>query len=284
MALNRTSGAPLLAPEQVAELVVRPLVAESVALRTATFRQTDRSEYRIPVMSALPGGGWVDEASPIDLTDASFTSVVVRPTKVAAISVVSSEEVDDAEIDPLNALGDGLVAKLAQNLDGAWFGDLPAPAQAGLQALAAANGSEVQTVSAGSNFTSLDPFAEAASKIEQAGGQVTSFVAGPTTALSLAKIKAATGSQVPLLAPNSDAAQPTRRTIEGRPLYVSAAVPAGVVWALDGSTSFVVLRKGATLDVDRSAFFSTDQVALRLTCRVGFGYAAPSRIVRIATS
>jgi len=282
--LNRTNGASLLAPEEVADLVWKPAARQSVALATGSVRPTNRSSVRIPVVLSNPSAGWVDEGSPIPIDAGSFGHIDVAPTKVAAIVPATSEEVADAEVDVLATVGEALVQDLATKIDAAWFGALASPAQSGLAALAAAPGSEVQTVSAGSAFTNLDPFAEAAAKIETAGGQVSAFIASPTTALALAKIKAGTGSQVPLLAPGQDPAQPTRRLVEGRPLYVSTAVPNGTVWAYDGSVAHVVLREGGDLTVDRSVFFTTDQVAIRLVCRVGFGFSVPSRIVKITTS
>lgn len=284
MALNRNNASPLLSPAQVEALVVRPLAAASAAAQLSTITVTDRAEVHFPTVLADPSAAWVDEASPIPLTQPVFGNVVAAPTKIGAIVVVSSETIEDSEIDPVEATGQGLVRDLARKLDLAYFGAQAAPAPSGLAALAAASGSEVQTVSAGASFTNLDAFAEGASLIEAAGGEVTGWATNPTTALALAKIKTGAGANTPLLAPGQDAAAPTRRTLEGRSLFISAAIPNGVVWGIDASTSHLVIRREARLDVDRSSFFTTDQVALRLTARMALAFTAPSRVVKITTS
>ena len=286
MALTRTTngGASLLAVEQVAELVWKPARRASVALSTATVRTSDRASVRVPIVLSNPSTGWVDESSPLNVSDGTFGAITITPTKLAAIAIASSEEVSDGEVDVLQTLGEALVDDLATKIDTAWFGALASPAQSGLAALAAANGSEVAVVDAGASFANLDAFAEGASKIEAAGGQVSAFVASPTTALALSKIKAAVGSNVPLLAASGDPSQPTRRTLHGVPLFVSPAVANGVVWGYDSAATHVVLRQDAELTVDRSVRFTTDEVAVRLVSRVGFGFSLPGRIVRIATS
>lgn len=85
---------------------------------------------------------------------------------------------------------------------------MAAPAPSGLGAL-----SGVQTYVNASAFSNLDFAAEAISKAETVGAGVTSFVTNPATALVLAKVKRATGSNAPLLGADPTAA--TSRSVLG---------------------------------------------------------------------
>lgn len=92
-------------------------------------------------------------------------------------------------------------------------------------------------------------------------------------------MKKQTGSNEPLL--GYDASQPTRRQVLGIPLLPSAAVADGDVWAIPAAKIFVVIREDVTLDIDRSAYFSSDRVAIRATMRIGFGMPHAAAVVRL---
>jgi HK97 family phage major capsid protein len=140
----------------------------------------------------------------------------------------------------------------------------------------------VQTVAAGTAFDSLDVFAEAQSLAEQVGALVTSYVANPADALTLAKLKEGNGSNRPLL--GSDPTAPTRRLISGVPLLVSAAVPAGTIWGLPQDRVVVVIKDDAKIETDRSVFFTSDRVAVKATMRVGFGFPQRAALIKITTA
>jgi hypothetical protein len=101
------------------------------------------------------------------------------------------------------------------------------------------------------------------------GAQLTAFVTNPATALVLANMKEATGSGKPLLQP--DPTQPTRRMIFGVPLLTSPEAAVGTVWGLPAERVVTAVRRDAEVKADRSVFFTSDRVAVRATCRVGFG-------------
>ena len=97
----------------------------------------------------------------------------------------------------------------------------------------------MQAVATGTAFDSLDPFAEAQSLAENIGASVTSFVANPTDALARAVLTTGTGSKQTLLG--------GQRSINGVPLLVSAAVPAGTISGIPQDRAFVVIREDATV-------------------------------------
>ena len=59
---------------------------------------------------------------------------------------------------------------------------------------------------------------------------------------------------------------------------------AGTVWAYDTSKSWVVLREDATLEVDRSVFFTSDRVAVKAVLRAGFAHPHPQGVVKITAA
>ena len=102
----------------------------------------------------------------------------------------------------------------------------------------------------------------------------------PATAQALGQLKQATGSNVPLLSP--DPTDPLKRTILGVPVLVSSAVDANTVaWGIPKSASYLVQRRGAEVEVDRSVYFTSYAAAVRAIMRVGFGFVHEAAIVRL---
>lgn len=233
----------------VGPLLVQPVERQSLAFLTATIVRTDALDFRIPIVTADPTAAWVNEGQDIPITDPTLTEVTVTPRKVARLVVVSRELAMDSTLDAANVVGAGLARDIAIWVDAAFFGALAPPAPAGLGAV-----SGIST--AVGAFTTLDDGA------------------GPS------QIKAGTGSNSPLL--GQDATQAGERRILGVPLLVSPAVAPGTVWAYDASRVWTVLRQDVTLDVDSSRYFEFDRVAIRGTLRVGFGFAHPQSIVKVA--
>jgi HK97 family phage major capsid protein len=174
-------------------------------------------------------------------------------------------------------VGDGLARDIARRIDQAAFAGLASPAPAGLATL-----SGVQTYVNAAAFGNLDFAAQAISGAETVGATVTAFVTSPATAWALATIKTATGSNEPVL--GADATAATSRQILGVPLYVSQYVAANTLYALDASRVWLVVRDDATVEADRSVFFTSDRVAVKATMRAGFGFVHPQSVVKVTTA
>lgn len=198
-----------------------------------------------------PTTDWTPEGEEIDVSDADLDELVVTPKKLAGLTVVSNELIDDSDPSALQVVSDGLVRDLQTRLDGAYFGDSVSHGPNGIASL-----NNVQDVDAGSAFDDLDPFAEAISKAETVGSTLTALVAHPTTVLSILQLKVADTYNQPLL--GVDATSPTKRSVLGVPLYSSPACSADVVWGIPRQKAFVVLRSDPQVAVDSSAFFTSD--------------------------
>ncbi|MCP2259436.1 phage major capsid protein, HK97 family [Streptoalloteichus tenebrarius] len=252
-----------------------PLQETAVAFQVSTVVHTDAQTYRVPLVVDTPQAGWFTEGAPITETEPKLAETVVRPPKLAALTGVSLEMVNDSRPPALLMVGKGMVIDAAKKIDAAFFGSLPAPAPAGLEALTG-----VTTVSAPAAFSNLDPLAEALSRIEDHGLTTgISFVANPADALELAKLKQTKDSNAPLL--GIDPSNPTRRVIFGYPLFTSPAVTKGHVWAIPRERVTVVQRTPAELEASRHAAFNTYEALLRLVHRVGFAFTQPSAVVKI---
>lgn len=275
MTLLTSNSDGIVRPEDVGDLIVRPVSQASRAFLVSTVVQTESKDYRLPIVATDPSAAWVPEGGEIPITDADVDELIVTPKKVAGLTVVSRELAEDSSPEATQVVGDGLARDIAKKIDAAFFGNTTTNGPSGLRALAG-----VTVVDATGPVVDLDVFAEAIAESENVGGTITSFVASPVTALALSQLKTGTQLNTPLLQP--DPTQPTRRLIQGVQLQTSPYVGDDVIWAVPQAFSFVVLRSdNVTLDIDRSAFFTSDRIGVRSTLRVSWGHPHPSSIVRI---
>ena len=183
MTMTRANGAALLTPEQVAELLVQPIITESVAAQVATVVTTTASSFRVPAVQEDPSASWVAEGEEIPVSDAVLAEAVADFHKLAGLVIITNELAADSSPQAAAAIGEGLARDMARKLDEAWFGNLAAPAPKGLAGLAG-----VSTIAAGASITNTDPFVEAIAAADTVGAVLTSFVANPADALALEKM------------------------------------------------------------------------------------------------
>jgi HK97 family phage major capsid protein len=269
-----TNASSLLRPEQVSALIVEPLSKESTAFQVSTIARTTSTQYRFPVITGDPDSSWVPEGSEIPADDADVDELLVTPKKVAGLSVISNELAQDSSPEATAVIGQRLVNSLKRRVDSAWFAAATANGPNGLGSITPT------TIYGGAAYGNVDPFIEAIAAAEGVGAQVTSFVMHPDTALELATLKKATGSNESLLQP--DPAKPAGRVIAGVPLVTSPDAPNdGSVYGIPKALSFVVLRTDVVVALDSSAFFTSDRVACRVTMRVGFAWPHEAAVIRV---
>lgn len=279
--MTTTDEARAWLPEDVGTLVVQPVQAASVAIQVMGSVLTDGAvnSYRVPIVKTDPTASWVGEGEEITETAADLDEDADTFHKLAGLTVVSRELADDTNPSATEQIGLGLSRDLARRLDSAFFGTRAENTKAprGLGDI-----KDVNAISAGSTFSSLDPFTDAIYAAESVGATLAGFVANPTDALAVAKIKDQAGSQRNLL--SADPTQPGRRLVSGVPIYSSPAVAAGTIWGLPSERIVIPMRTDPRLDVDESVFFTSDRVAIRATLRVTFLYPHPAAIQKITTA
>lgn len=273
MAMSTASGNEAFLATEIGELVVQPVEREAVAAIVSTVVQANGNKFRVPVVTGDPSAAWVPEGGEIPLSDAALDQASTSFFKVAGLTIVTRELADDSSPEAAQIIGDGLARDIARKIDAAYFGTTTTNGPSGLKSLT------TSTASAGGTFTNLDPFIAAIYGTEGYGVSVNHFVANPTDAQTLSQLKQGTASNVPLL--GSDPTKPGSRTIQGVPLITSPAVTAGTIWGIPTVRSIVVIRDDATLDIDRSVYFTSDRVAIRATMRVGWVFPQPLAIQKI---
>ncbi|MEU4357938.1 phage major capsid protein [Streptomyces virginiae] len=271
------AGTQSVLPPEYGELVTKPVEALSVAYLTGTAVRTNTNKYHVPILATDVSVGAVAEGAEITPSDAAFNELVVIPAKFAGLTIVSRELADDSNPSAADQIGKSIARQIANAVDNALFNALSAPNPPGFASL-----SGISTVSAPVAYANLDPFEEAISKSEAAGGRITAWVTGAATALEVAKLKDASGSNKGLL--NPDLTAEGRRTILGRPVVISPYVPADVVYGISKDDFLVVTREDTRLDVDHSAYFSSDRVGVRGTMRVAFAMPVAAAHVRITNA
>lgn len=268
-----------ISPDAISTLITLPVERQSVAAQVATVIPTNATRTHIPLVTADPSAAWVAEGAEITASDPTLDDVIVTPAKIAGLTIITNELAADTSPAAAGIVGDGLSRDIARKIDAAFFGTNGGGAvqPEGLEDLAG-----VANVDAGSAWANLDPFAEALSNAEGLGLMVDSFVANPADALILATLKESASSQRPLLTP--DPTQPSKRLLQGVPLFVSSAVTAGTVWGIPKVRAILVRRNDVDLAVDRSAYFTSDRTAIRATMRVSFAFPHAAAIQKISLS
>lgn len=268
-----------ISPDAISALITLPVEKESIAAQVATVVPTTATRTHIPLVTADPSASWVEEGAEIGASDPTIDDIVVEPSKIAGLTVITNELAADTSPAAAGIVGSGLSRDIARKIDIAFFGSKGASAVQpdGLEDLTG-----VTDIAAGTAWANLDPFAEAIANGEGLGAPVTAFVANPADALILATLKESTGSNKPLLSP--DPTSPTRRLLQGVALFVSPGVTAGTVWGIPRDRAFVVRRNDVDLQIDRSAYFTSDRTAIRATMRVAFAFAHVAAIQKINLS
>ncbi|KLO46349.1 phage major capsid protein, HK97 [Mycobacterium nebraskense] len=282
MASTTSTFAPILTPSQVGDLVIQPLIQQSVAGQVLTTIPITTHSYRVPLVTADPAASWTAEGAEIAASDATLDELEITPSKLAALSVISSELANDSTPEAAQAVGDGIVRDLTRKVDQALFTATTTNGPGGLPGV-----SGVTSVSGpASAYTNVDPFSDAIYTSAQHNGEITAWVTNPATAQALAKVKQYTSadSNVPLL--GADPTMPGHRQILGIPLLTSPYVTTtnNVVWGIPKTFGYFILRQDAVVERDKSVFFTSDRVAVRAILRAGFGFPNPAAIVKIATT
>lgn len=273
-----SAGASAVLPTEYGQLVTKPVEALSVAYLTGTRVVTSANSYEIPILASDVTVGAVVEGAEITPSDAAFNPLRVTPAKFGGLTIISRELADDSNPSAADQVGRSIARQIANSVDNALFNSLAAPNPSGFAALAG-----ISTVSAPAAYANLDPFEEAVSLSDAAGGRITAWVTGAAVSLEIAKLKEQTsGSNRSLL--NPDLTAEGRRTILGRPVIVSPYVPADVVYGVSKDDFLVVERQDTRLDVDHSAYFSSDRVGVRGTMRVAFAMPVAAAHVRITNA
>lgn len=266
------------------------LHAQAVALKTnPTIIQTDRHSITLPHLLTDAAASWVAEGGAISETDPTGESIVVTPSKVAALNKFSRESADDSNPAIADIIGKNLTRSIALAVDKAFFEGTGSSNQpTGLK-----NVSGITTQSMGTNGASpanLDFLLTALATLEAANADMSKvvIVAPARTVNDLFALK---DSQNRYLMSSVTAGGASARSIEGVPIYTSNQLTltetqgssnvANSAYVYDASQVIVVQSHGMRLEATNDAYFSTDQIGIRCITRVGFAVPNPTAVVRV---
>lgn len=285
------SGRPFT-PQEAATYFIDRLHAASVGLASGfTVVRTDRREVAIPRLTADSGAKWAVEGEDLLTSDMVSDTLVATPRKLGALNVLSNEVRMDSVPAILDAVGASMVRALALKLDAGIFeGSGTPPEIRGLR-----NTSGIGSVSMGANggpLTNLDSIADALGVLTAANANPSAIVMHPRAWQTLSKIKTATGSNQPVLTTGATLAEGITRSLFGVSVFLTSqlsvtevqgtATNASSIYVYDARQILAVIRNDATVEVDSSAAFRTDESLLRCILRADLAVPNPAAVVRIA--
>jgi HK97 family phage major capsid protein len=264
---------------------VYSLAAQSVAMNLPGIRKvtaTTGDRMRFPRWNAVTVGG-VSEAA--TLTDAAtdLDAVDVIFQKFATYEILSTELEEDASASALDVLGARMLKDLAARVDSGLLQGTGALDTVGLFSQSGVSTTSVAALP--TNFNDVD---EAIYKLELNDGSAKCWVMHPRTWRILKTIKTGLASdQTTLLSdPQSAPSQ-----LRGLPVFTSSAISivsgatsvGSTAAVLDPEQIVIVTRREPRLEVSRDFRFSTDQLAIRATTRIGLGVIDPAGGISLLT-
>jgi HK97 family phage major capsid protein len=272
-----------IAPPELSTMLFEKLRASSVALQSGiVVVPTDRSEVQWPKLTADVAPDFYGEGETITPGDPTFATLTANPHKLAHIVEASNEVIDDSEPSVVDVLNGHLATMLGLKLDSAIYEGNPAGNPDSITGLKFAPG--IQTVDLGANgaaLTNYDPFVEAVGLLQAAnvpGPYVVVF--HPRTATELALLKQESGSEQQLAPPAGfpqvfATSQLSITETKGTESDASSA------YVYAPSQLVLVRRQDATIELDRSRLFNSDQSEVRGKLRADLLTPNPTAVVRI---
>lgn len=263
MPITTTGGlGQALTPEQWADFVLQHLSAQSVLIQSgATVVRTQNRVIHVPRITGDGGVGWYAELDPIGPGDPTGDELTLTPRKVAALSTLSNEAVNDSSPSALDAVGTAMMRAVALEADRAYF-----------SGSGAANDQPtgVLTIAGLPSYVGAVDYAgivTAAGTVRGAGGQPNALYLNPSdlTTLQLA----VDGMNRPLIQP--DAQQGMAETVAGLRLWPTPAIPPATALVAEAAQIVVALRQDATVSVSTDAAFNTDASLVRVIARTDLG-------------
>ena len=284
------STAISVSPGELSTTLFDRLRAASVVLSTGIRTlMTESDSVTYPALSGDVAPTWTAEAAAIAPSDPTFNTVVATPRKLAALTQVSNEALDDSDPSIATVLSSHLLRVLALRLDaGLLEGTGTAPEIRGLRNIVG-----IQTLAAAANgqTPTLDNFADAIALLEAVNvpRERIRIVVAPRNVGALRKLKASTGGTYLW---SSDPSATSPASIFGVPVAASAqlsltevqgtsAAVANSAYAYDVDSLVYVGRSPTEIELDRSRLFNADQSEMRAKLRGDLISPTPTGIVRV---
>src|SRR5690606_33352789 len=220
--------------------------ARAIAAQVATVVTTNAAEMHFPVWSQDPSAAWTAEGAEIATSDATTGELIVRPSKVAALTRASNEMLADSHPSVAEALARALARDTAKKIDAAFFGDSVTNGPDGIKSLTTASVSY-------DGPDNLDFLVDAVYEGLANGANISHVVLGTELAKAVDQLKLADASNQYLVGQNPQLAQAGQSAISGLIVLRSTDLEPTEGYALDRDQVQYVLRQGTTVAADQSA-------------------------------
>jgi HK97 family phage major capsid protein len=263
--------------EDWSSTLIEALVLQSALLRSGASRiTTDARVVHAPRLKVHPVAAWVAELAPIPSDSGDADTLVLVPRKVANVLTLSTESIEDAPLDELDAVGNAMVKGVAVQVDAAAFSSNASTATtpAGLLSYALPG-----TGSGG--HVDIDGILDGVGSVQSHGGSPDTVFANPADITALRKLKTTYGSY--LLAPDAASVEGEPATrVGGCALLPTNGLAAGHALVCEARFCQVAIRRDAAVDFSADAAFTTDAVVARVTMRVDFSIGDPNAFYLIS--
>lgn len=283
------STAVSISPGELSTTLFDRLRAASVLLSTGIRTLTIESDSVVyPALTGDAAPTWTAEAATITPTDPTFNTVTAVPRKLAALTQVSNEVLDDSDPALARVLNDHLIRVLALKLDaGLLEGTGTPPEPTGLKNVPAK-----QFVAAATNGAapSFDNFADGIALLEAVNvpRERMRIVVHPRNLATLRKAKASTAGTYLW----GDPANAEPATVFGVPVVSTPQLATTEVQGTSGAVTnsaylydvenvVYVQRAGIEVELDRSRLFNSDQSEFRAKLRGDLIVPNPTGLVRV---
>ena len=246
--------------DDYSKFVLDHLSVESAILASGARRiNITGKQAHVPRLNSSGTASWTAELQEIVSSAPDADEILLVPKKTANVLVVSTEAIEDAEVDVLNRVGDAMARSVAVALDTKAFSADAATA------LAPAGLRSYTLPGVTGDPTLIDTLLTGIGAIRNAGGNANSIYMAAADVTTLSLMKQATGSNVPLLAP--DPTQSFSMQIGGARIWPVPGMPAGTALIAQADQIVVGVRRDIAVDFSADAKFTADGVAVRITAR-----------------
>jgi len=279
-----------LIPEEVSREIIQALPEQSIVMRLARRVPMSRYQTRMPVLSALAYGYFVDGDTGLkQTTNLAWTNRYLYAEELAVIVPVPQNVLDDAEFDIWGQVRPRITEAFGRVIDAAILFGVNKPAL-WPNAIVTAATSAGHTVSLAASTDIIDAVGGEdgiMTLVEADGFSVTAFAAYPTIRANLRGARTADGALIymPSLAngaPSTLYGLPIEYAANGAWDDTAALLICGewsqIIIGERSDISFTILREAVIQDASGNIIFNLaqqDMVALRATMRIAFQVANP---------
>ncbi|MBW3081770.1 phage major capsid protein [Bifidobacterium saguinibicoloris] len=256
------------------------LVLNDLVATVAATPQGDATYIRVPFVPADPAAAIVKEGEEIPTGDTSRAEIRIYTQKIAIVQKVSREAYgqqltgDNATANASDLFTDSLKRAVTAKADG-MFVNAPEDKN-DVYAPGLANDTTPAIIDGGNIIDNLDPLIDAIATIADNGATPACILTSNSGWARLQRMKYGDGRPVI----NPDAQAEALPQLAGLPVVRNGAVPANKLFVIDPS-NIIVGYSDVAVDVDTSAYFTSDCIAIRVTARLGWGIAYRGRIARL---